>query len=238
MSPPASVPQAALASAILFSTVGTYMALSPPHPNRSTSLFGDPFSRLKLTSKHVAKVAMAPIALLALHTASLAYFSPDIPPSILGYGGMNGVSKSRVTWSPTTAVPLALIFCVGIPLRLGSYAALGGNFTFALAEPNRLVTTGIYRYMRHPSYTGLLILILCNMNLVGRVDGALSCWIRPVLFPYFLLVERVLRPVGVIALVVIVLLRVKQEEDMLHARFGVEWQEWRTRTRRFIPCII
>ncbi|KAJ8104669.1 hypothetical protein ONZ43_g7742 [Nemania bipapillata] len=185
-----SVPQATLALTALVSTIGTYLALSPPNPSPETaSTVGDSISRLHLTSKHMTKVAMAPIGILALHTSSLAYFHPDIPPFLLRYGAENGLNQSLITWSPATAVPLALILCAGVPLRLRSYATLGKNFTFALAEPDRLTTSGIYRYVQHPSYTGLVTLILCNVSLVGRIDGALSCWFAPTLFPYFRIAE-------------------------------------------------
>ncbi|KAI1147921.1 hypothetical protein F4825DRAFT_435798 [Nemania diffusa] len=229
-------PQATLAATALASTIGSYLALSPPNPNpEAASPVGDLLTRLNLTHKHVNKVCMAPIGLLALHTVSLAYFHPDIPAFVLRHGAENGLSARLITWSPATAVPLALVLCVGIPLRLGPYATLGKNFTFALAEPDRLTTSGIYRYVQHPSYTGLVTLILCNVSLVGRSDGALSCWCPPRLFPYLRIAEWVLAPVGVLALLFVVWTRVRQEERMLRAKFGTEWEEWHARTPRFIP---
>ncbi|KAI1186902.1 hypothetical protein F5B17DRAFT_342653 [Nemania serpens] len=231
-----SVPQAVLPATILLSIIGTYAALSPPNPNpESASPAGDSMSRLKITNKHVPKVVMAPIGLFALHTSALAYHYPYIPLSILRHGAENGLNASLITWSPASAVPLALILCVGVPLRLGSYATLGKNFTFALAEPDRLTTTGIYRYVQHPSYTGLVALVLCNASLLGRIDGVLSCWIPPRLFPLFRTMEWVLVPVGVVALMFAVWTRVREEERMLRAKFGIEWEKWHARTPRFIP---
>ncbi|KAI1130303.1 hypothetical protein F5Y10DRAFT_235819 [Nemania abortiva] len=237
MSPSVSVPQATLAATILASTIGTYLALSPPNPSPETAppVGGDLLHRLKITNKHANKVSMAPIGLLALHTSSLAYFHPNIPASVLRHGAENSLNTSLITWSPATTVPLALILCAGVPLRLGPYATLGKNFTFALAEPDRLTTTGIYRYVQHPSYTGLVTLIICNLGLVGRIDGALSCWFPPRLFPYFRIMEWVLAPVGVAAFLFAVWTRVRQEERMLRAKFGVEWENWHARTPRFIP---
>ncbi|KAI1161489.1 hypothetical protein F5B18DRAFT_628278 [Nemania serpens] len=236
MSSSVSVPQVILPATILLSTIGTYVALSPPNPSpESASPVGDLFTRLKLTTKHTTKVAMAPIGLLALHTSGLAYLYPNIPVSILRHGAENGLNTSLVTWSPASAVPLALILCAGIPLRLSSYATLGKNFTFALAEPNRLTTTGIYRYVQHPSYTGLVALIICNVGFVGRIDGALSCWLPPRLFPYFRTMGWVLAPAGVLALMFVVWTRVREEERMLRAKFGIEWERWHARTPRFIP---
>ncbi|KAI0450719.1 hypothetical protein F5B21DRAFT_489774 [Xylaria acuta] len=239
MSSSTSMPQVALASTILISTVGSFLAFSPPNPNpKLTSPVDDLVSRLKLTNICVIRAAIAPIGLLALHTSSLTYLHPNIPTAVLGHGAENGLNTGLVTWSPATAIPLALIFCAGIPLRLGSYATLGKNFTFALAEPDRLTTTGIYRYVQHPSYTGLVTLILCNLSLVGRIDGALSCWFPPRFYPCFRIMEWALAPVGMLAVVFVVWNRVRQEERMLRAKFGIEWEQWHARTWRFIPWVL
>ncbi|KAI0467009.1 hypothetical protein F4859DRAFT_495971 [Xylaria cf. heliscus] len=236
---PTSLPQAALAGTMLASTMGTYLALSPPNPNRqSTSQVSDFFTQHNLTHNHVTKVIMAPIGLLALHTCSLAYLHPATPQFILRHGAENGLNTNLITWSPATAVPLALILCAGIPLRLRSYTTLGRNFTFALAEPDRLTTTGIYRYVQHPSYTGATILILCNARLLGRIDGVLSCWIPPRWFPYFWIAERLLAPVALAVAMFGLWIRVRQEERMLRARFGIQWEQWHARTWRFVPWVL
>ncbi|KAI1751992.1 hypothetical protein F4782DRAFT_502842 [Xylaria castorea] len=239
MSSTISLSQAALAGTILVSTIGTYFAISPPNPNPKSAspVGGDLISQLKLTSKYAIRATMVPIGLLALHTSSLAFLYPNIPTSILRQGAENGLNTSLITWSPATAIPLALLLCAGVPLRRGPYATLGKNFTFALAEPDRLMTTGIHRYVQHPSYTGLVTLILCNVSLLGRVDGVLSCWISPQLYPYFQTMELLLAPVGVLALMFTVWTRVRQEERMLRAKFGIEWEQWHARTWRFIPWV-
>jgi protein-S-isoprenylcysteine O-methyltransferase Ste14 len=175
-----SIPQAALAATILASGVGTYIALSPPNPvSKSVPTTGDWIRWVNLTHRHTTKVTLAPLGLLALHTSTFACLYPSIPSFVLRHAAENGLNRSLITWSPETSIPLCLIICAGIPLRLVSYASLGKNFTFALAEPDRLKTTGIYRYVQHPSYTGLVILILANILLLGRTDGVLSCWISP-----------------------------------------------------------
>lgn len=147
----ALVSQASLAAAVLASTVGTYIAVSPPNQDAEVApSTGDSIRALKLTNKHFIKVAIAPLGLLAVHTSSLACLYPNIPPSILRHGMENGFNTDLITWSAATAVPLALILCAGIPLRLIPYSSLDKNFTFTLAVPDRLTTTGIYRYMQHP----------------------------------------------------------------------------------------
>ncbi|KAK7409389.1 hypothetical protein QQX98_008451 [Neonectria punicea] len=238
MSLSTSLSQASLAATILASTVGTYQALSPPNPSPespSSAAVSDSISRFHLTSKHTTKVALAPFSLLALHASSLAYTNPEIPSSLLRHGAENGLNASLITWSPATAVPLALILCAGVPLRLVSYASLGKNFTFALATPDRLKTTGIYGYVQHPSYTGLVVLVLSNVTLLCRTDGVLSCWIPPSWYQVVPYLGWISTPIGVGIFLFGVWTRVRQEERMLRAKFGVEWEEWHSKTPRFLP---
>lgn len=233
---PFSLPQSSLAATIIASTVGTFIALSPPNPaTQSTPSTGD--SIRLFTHKHTTKIAVAPLGLLALHTCSLAYLYPAVPVALLRYGAENGLNPNLITWSAATAVPLALIICAGIPLRLVSYASLGKNFTFTLAEPDQLTTTGLYRYVQHPSYTGLLVLVVCNVALLCRTDGALSCWAPPAWYRVLRVAEFVLAPVGLAGFLFAAWTRVREEERMLRGEFGLEWESWHARTARFIPWL-
>ncbi|KAH8812716.1 hypothetical protein F5884DRAFT_315615 [Xylogone sp. PMI_703] len=231
--------QASLAAAILASTIGTYIALSPPNPSvTSEPSTGDFLRRLKLTNRFTTEIALAPLGLLALHTSALTFFHPNIPPSILRYGAQNGLKPERITWSAATYVPIALILCVGVPLRLISYASLGKNFTFALKEPDRLTTTGIYHHVQHPSYSGVLVLLVSNAALLVRMDGVLSCWIPPQWNWTFCTIYTALVPIGLSVLTFGTWTRVREEEHMLQAQFGRKWEMWHARTARFIPWVL
>src|ERR1041385_7191828 len=64
-----------------------------------------------------------------------------------------------------TSVPLLIgavfIWC-GIALRLWSILTLGKFFrvTLTVQESHHVVTDGPYKYLRHPSYTGLLLALI------------------------------------------------------------------------------
>ncbi|KAI4868196.1 hypothetical protein F4820DRAFT_411132 [Hypoxylon rubiginosum] len=235
MALPIWLSQTSLAATILTSTAGTYIGFTPPNPGtKPVPSTGDLWRRLSVTNKRFINIAFAPLGLLALHASSLAYFYPHIPPLVLRGGAANGLNPDLVTWSGATSIPLALILCAGIPLRLVPYASLGKNFTFTLAEPDRLKTTGIYRYVQHPSYTGLLVLLVSNVALLGRTDGALSCWIPPAWHKALqALVWGAILSLSIFG----VWTRVWQEERMLRARFGAEWENWHARTPRFVPWL-
>ena len=78
----------------------------------------------------------------------------------------------------TPYVGLALL-TLGGTLRLAAVFVLGRRFTglVAIQEGHRLQTTGLYRHVRHPSYTGAL-LYMADYVLVFRCWLA-CCWSPP-----------------------------------------------------------
>ncbi|KAM7216777.1 hypothetical protein V8F06_007887 [Rhypophila decipiens] len=246
-----SISQVLLASTIVISTYGTYIALSPPNPPRKPPpSTGDTLRAAGIvTSRHFPKLSLSPFFILGLHTSLLALYYPNIPPWLLhpdttpNYDKGDGLNANLITWSAATIIPLILVTGVGIPLRLGAYSTLGKNFTFTLAEPDRLVTGGMYRHLQHPSYVGILVLFFGNLALLARTDGAVVCWLwgieglregwyGPVKGVYLL---------GIVVVSSVIMLggwtRVKEEERMLKARFGEEWVRWNKRTARFVPGV-
>ena len=87
----------------------------------------------------------------------------------------NTLKSKSLTPSYRTIPPLLLILLIATPLRLQSYTTLGKNFTFHLAAPDKLVTTGIYSYVQHPSYTGLILLLVGNWFLLFSPEGGVWC---------------------------------------------------------------
>ena len=67
----------------------------------------------------------------------------------------------RQPWTRRDVFGAALAFS-GLSLRWWSQAELGSMFTFevGIRRDHRLVQTGPYAILRHPSYTGLLIGII------------------------------------------------------------------------------
>jgi protein-S-isoprenylcysteine O-methyltransferase Ste14 len=126
-------------------------------------------------------------------------------------------SPIPASWTITavaTCVALA-----GMALRLYSIYFLRENFTYIVKVKTgqRLVTTGPYRYVRHPAYTGLVIyftgvaFVLCDL------------YIWMIIMSY----------VGVS-----VWRRIRMEERALRAHFGDEYLAWRRRTKYLIPFVL
>ncbi len=111
------------------------------------------------------------------------------------------------------------LLVVGLAVRWAAIVTLGRLFTVNVSiEPgHRVVRAGLYRFARHPSYTGLLLAFLG----IGVYFGT---W--PSL-------------VGLMVPVVLVVVhRVAREERALRAALGREYDEYCATTRRFVPGLI
>ncbi|KAK4190916.1 protein-S-isoprenylcysteine O-methyltransferase [Podospora australis] len=243
-----SLAQTSLASAILASTIGTYIALQHPNPNPPSALCNrkpptkhpdddpDSFARWHLTDKHFAKFALSPLGLFSLCTIRLVLAYPPSPSPLSPLP--SHLNPELITWSPSTFLPLFFLLGIGIPLRLASYRSLGKDFTFALAEPTSLKTDGLYRWVQHPSYTAVFIIIAANVALVGRTDGVMSTWVSSdKWYSAIRDFEWAMLPVGVGVVWYAAWTRVRQEEKMLRQKFGKQWEDWHRGTGRFLPWL-
>ena len=140
-------------------------------------------------------------------------------------------------WTPTTTLCL-LALTLGASLRLFAFKFLGRNFTFQLAQPDTLVTGGIYRFVQHPSYTGLWLLATGYLGLIMRWDGAVACMIDPTTLARLSGWGGWVVGVLVTVLIHSTVMRVRDEEGMLRAQFGQQWEHWHAQTARFIPYVI
>ncbi len=94
---------------------------------------------------------------------------------------------------------------------------LGNRFSglVAIQPGHRLVTTGVYRIIRHPSYLGLLVVslgwALTFRSLVGLLLAALT--------------------------VLPLIARIHAEERLLQSQFGAGYDAYRSRTWRLVPWL-
>ena len=106
----------------------------------------------------------------------------------------------------------------GIIIRLAAVVTLKKQFTtmVAIAEHHELIDTGLYHYVRHPAYLGLLLSLLG----LGLISGN---WIS--------LAALTALPLAAI------LYRIHVEEQALTRRFGAAYTAYARRTRRLLPGI-
>lgn len=109
-----------------------------------------------------------------------------------------------------------VVVCIGFIIRWIAILQLGKMFTVdvSINSQHRLKTTGLYSIVRHPSYLGLLLILLGAGLFTGSV---LSLFI--VFVP------------SLLALIY----RMQVEENALIAEFGAEYLDYKSKVARIIP---
>ncbi|HWH11416.1 MAG TPA: isoprenylcysteine carboxylmethyltransferase family protein [Solirubrobacteraceae bacterium] len=126
-------------------------------------------------------------------------------------------SGSLVVQSPVLEAIGAIVFALGIGLAIWARVRLGRNWGMPMtrkAEPE-LVTSGPYRFVRHPIYSGLLAGLLGTAlvtNLIGLVVVVILCG-------YFYYCASV-------------------EEKNLTATFPTAYPAYRSATKMLIPFVL
>ena len=126
--------------------------------------------------------------------------------------------------------------------RLWCYATLGRLFTFDLAirPKHKLVTTGPYAWVRHPSYTAMFLawigyaLFFMNPRMIRAYLGVFSLnTYTDVLEPTILS----LNVLGTLTFIAIFVNRISKEEDMLAKEFKDQWTHFASTRKRLIPLV-
>jgi len=126
-------------------------------------------------------------------------------------------SSSLAVHSLILAVTGTVLFACGIALAIWARLHLGRNWGMPMtqrAEPE-LVTSGPYRFVRHPIYSGLLTAML-GTTLINNLLGLI---VVAVLAGYFCYCGTV-------------------EERNLAAAFPTAYPEYRSRTKMLIPFLL
>lgn len=220
-----------LSACVLLTTYTTWLAGRPPNPTPYDSKNPD-----------ILKAAVTPSAIfvrgfinvsLGISHALLCLAYPSPPQLFCPHP--SHLAPYLFTWNPYSAFCIATIL-LGCSIRLSAFSALGTNFTFRLAPPKTLVTSGLYKYVQHPSYTGKLLALSATLALVERRDGPLGCWL-PAFVMQLNLLWRILSCLFVLLVARTTWKRVKEEEAMMKETFGKEWVDWHAKTKRFIPGV-
>ncbi|KAG0347084.1 hypothetical protein BG004_000144 [Podila humilis] len=126
---------------------------------------------------------------------------------------------------------------LGYLLRAWSFKTLDRFFTFSLTirPGHRLVQDGPYRYLLHPSYSGLILTVIPYIFSMAN-EGYWTYLIKPLmLIP---IPGSVLTIGGLILCYGLTVFRVQGEEKMLLQHFGSEWKDYASKRWRFIPFVL
>jgi protein-S-isoprenylcysteine O-methyltransferase Ste14 len=113
----------------------------------------------------------------------------------------------------------AAAFTVGIATRVWAIRSLGRYFTrrVQVSSDQPVIEDGPYRWVRHPSYTGFLLIGLgigLSLRAAGSVAVIAAAWLVATLY------------------------RVHVEEAALAETLGAPYREYMTRTKRFLPFLV
>lgn len=112
-----------------------------------------------------------------------------------------------------------IIYASGLVIRYWALIMLGSNFSrnVEVSKEQELISHGPYRYVRHPSYTGLFLLVMAVPLFVGN----LLVFGLAVALMYFVLNQRM-----------------KEEEGFMEDVMGERYIQWKNERYKLLPFII
>ncbi len=117
-----------------------------------------------------------------------------------------------VAWLGVLAILASLVLFRVTHKQLGRMWSV----TLEMRAEHKLVTSGLYAYVRHPMYSSFALFALAQCLLLQN-------WIAG--------------PIGLIGFGVLFFMRVPHEEQVMAETFGDEYRSYMRRTKRIIPWI-
>jgi protein-S-isoprenylcysteine O-methyltransferase Ste14 len=116
---------------------------------------------------------------------------------------------------PAVGIAGLALTALGIGIGIWARLTLGRNWSGAvtLKHDHELIRTGLYRWIRHPIYTGILLGMVGTAMIQGHLRGWLGVSIVAATF-YF---------------------KARREEKFLRLEFGAGFEEHARRTGMFLP---
>ncbi len=113
-------------------------------------------------------------------------------------------------------IPAALLYCFGVWLFFRSHSDLGKYWSpgLEIKEDHQLVTTGVFKWVRHPMYAAFVIIAVSQI---------------------FMLQNWLIGPAFLVSAIPFYLQRVKREEKMLIRKFGSDYTDYIDRTGEIFP---
>lgn len=167
---------------------------------------------MRAATAHVAKTESG---LMDRALFMLGKISPT-PPLIWFFS--SALSFADYSLHPVALIAGTLLVASGCWFLYRTHADLGRNFSYLLEiqENHQLVTTGIYRRIRHPLYSSVLLFAIGHALVVPNYIAG---------------------PSLALALVPLVAWRMGPEERMMTEEFGDEYTEYCRHTKRLIPGV-
>jgi protein-S-isoprenylcysteine O-methyltransferase Ste14 len=188
-----------VAKAMVLAAALVMVAIRAPHGRRSRSV--------KVAKSHKTSLETGLLVL-----AWVGFFVPLIWVASPAFS----FAEYPLRTGPVVAGVICLV--IGLWLFYRSHTDLGTNWSITLEvrEEHRLITQGVYRWVRHPMYSALFLYAVGQALVIPN-------WVAG--------------PVNLIAFSVLFALRVRAEERMMLEGFGDEYAAYSARTKRLVPGV-
>ncbi|MEW6257755.1 MAG: protein-S-isoprenylcysteine O-methyltransferase [Pseudomonadota bacterium] len=120
--------------------------------------------------------------------------------------------------SPLQVTAGVLVFLFALWLFWRTHSDLGRQWsvTLELRESHQLITSGVYRHVRHPMYSAFFLWAIAQALLLPNLVGGFA---------------------GLVGFGTLYLFRVGEEEAMMREAFGAQYDAYCARTKRVIPFL-
>jgi protein-S-isoprenylcysteine O-methyltransferase Ste14 len=119
---------------------------------------------------------------------------------------------------PVVALIGTVVFALSLLLFDRTHRDLGRfwSVTLEIRQSHQLITTGVYRHVRHPMYSAFFLWAIAQALLLPN-------WIAG--------------PAGLVGFGTLFAFRIGREERMMEATFGEAYRAYAARTRRVVPGV-
>lgn len=145
-----------------------------------------------------------------------AYLLSSVLGVQLGFSGLEGhlwATLLAKTGLVSLGDAVAAVMAVSSSLIIVSLALMAGGWWLVWRARGALVTGGLYRFARHPQYTGFILLLVAFLI---QWPTVITLLMFPVLVTMYYRLAR-------------------REEEVLAAEFGERWEAYRDRTPMLVP---
>lgn len=122
-----------------------------------------------------------------------------------------------VLWHPSSATNVSgIILCIaGFAVAVWARRTLASNWSASVTykEKHELITNGPYRFVRHPIYSGLLLMMVGTVLVIGRLDTMFAILLR--LASYYF--------------------KIRSEEAILTEHFSDEYHRYMANVSALVP---
>ncbi len=139
----------------------------------------------------------------------------------VGYALSFAIGATKIgriySWNTFFAIGMA-IFTIGLLIRVHSLLTLKQYFTYSVAnvENHTIITSGLYKFIRHPGYLGQLMIFI-------GISISMSNWLSVLLM--------------MIPVTLGYLYRIQVEENFMMDHLGENYKKYQEQTKKMIPML-